>query len=584
MAVFDPSGEAPVDPARWHAVDEALQSRVRGEVRQVEAPGFRCAWTGEPAGGAHPTGGMCLTDGWPDLPHPAAGEGSPRSAEGGGLIEAWRHFRGGLPARLEGDFALFGYDPVEHRLTLARDQFGTRPLHWLAWRGAVFAASEVKALAALGAPLGIDEGALREVLVCRWLTGQHHLLAPVRTVPPGGVVHLTPGRQPLHGFHREWSLDPGPGDAGDLPRFRNATRAALQASLAPLAGRGPVGILLSGGVDSSILAAVAREVVGDCVAFVGRMPYGPDPELPRARAVARHLRIPLREVDVRQPSLEAELAELVRRLEEPPRHPNNFVLDQLFRRAAQEVGTVLHGDGAEMLFGLADVRRVEKFRTKRRLVKVLPAQLREYLAPVARKMPSSRGERLARVLRWQTRDYAALLDMISYSPKVWEVLRQAVGDGRTDFLPAAGLQGNGRFSDALQLFQARTFLRASLHRHDRLATPLGLRVGSPFLHPAVVRVASELPVVLRTLGGPKAVLRALCDVYLPPEVSRWSKLGFPVPWDRWVADEIPYLVRAAVPAEGVLPPGFLRAAVEEGDAEGLWTAATLGLLMSQFEP
>jgi asparagine synthase (glutamine-hydrolysing) len=525
---------------------------------------------------------VAIADGRPLLP------GLPAVGHTRLLLEAvtgrWRADGPAMLPALDGSFSLFLLDAGRGELTLVRDRFGSRPLFWARWAGGVFAASECKVLAALGIPLRLSAEVLDEVLVGRWVLGESHLLAPLQQVPVASWITLRPG-EPTSPSRRYWRLpfEPENDAAGDLAHFSLRTRDTLCQSISNIAaGRNEIGVLLSGGVDSSVIAAATREVVGRCVGIVGRLPEGSNLELERALTVARHLGIECRVVDVVPPAFETEVRDLVRRVEEPPRHPNNLVLRQLLQHAASEVDLVLHGDGAEMLFGLADVKRVARFRRKRAVLSRIPARVRRAAADSLRRLDAVWAMRLARVLSWHTITYAAMLDAIGYAPSVQRHLWQYCKEYPPDFLPLEHFSAYGDFSSALQAYQAHTFLTPSLLRHDRLAQPLALSVESPFLRAPIVDFACRLPLRLRYTDGPKPVLRALCDHYLPPEVSRWPKLGFPVRWQDWLMRAGAGLPIARPPACDVLPAGFVAAAQEAGDFEALWTALTLQILAEEF--
>ncbi len=183
--------------------------------------------------------------------------------------------------------------------------------------------------------------------------------------------------------------------------------------------------------------------------------------------------------------------------------------------------------------------------------------------------------RLSKVLTWDPVEYAAMLDAVGYSRAVRRTLEASETGSSPGFLPLEYFSRSEDFSDALQAYQLYTFAAVSLVRHDRLAQPFGLSSESPFLRAPIIDLACRLPRELRYLDGSKPVLKALCDLYLPPEVSRWPKLGFPVPWQAWMRDALPEGVAATGVLNEVLPPGWLEAANASYDAEALWTALTL---------
>ena len=560
-----------LDDARRDAVIRAMHERSSGAVTEHAVSGARGWHCGRDGMMAVHDGVLVAVDGAPSIITSRSVNGIPPR-----LTPAdWCRQGKDLLPSLDGGFALAAYDPASGELVLARDRFGVRPLFWARKGGQIYAASEVKILAAAGIDLRVSAEALREVLACRWLLRDLSLFDPVRQVPAASCLVSGPGVEPS--VRRYWQLQFSPEPAGPdaLQHYRDEARGAMRSSILEIAGeRQVIGVLLSGGVDSSVIAGAAREVVGKVVGFAGRLPGDSNQELDRASIVARHLGIECRVVDIQVPDFDGDLRTLVRRMEEPPRHPNNFLLQQLFRRASAEVDLVLEGDGAEMLFGLADVGRVDKFRAKHDFVRHLPQAWRVAGARALRGFDGSWATRLSKVLGWDPVDYAAMLDAVGYSRAVRRTLDTRNGDS-PGFLPLEYFSRSEDFSDALQAYQLYTFAAVSLVRHDRLAQPFGLSSESPFLRAPIIDLASRLPRALRYLDGSKPVLKALCDLYLPPEVSRWPKLGFPVPWQAWMQAALPDGVAATAVLGEVLPPGWLAAANASHDAEALWTALTL---------
>ena len=344
-------------------------------------------------------------------------------------------------------------------------------------------------------------------------------------------------------------------------------------------GRRKVGVLLSGGVDSSAIAAVARTAVPECVAFVGRIPGSANTEMERALLVARHLGIECRVVDIEPPTL-ADVEAMVRRIEEPPRNANNVVLSQLFRAASREVDILLQGDGAEVLFGLADSRRVESYRRKHRAAALLPKGFRSTSARMLRTGDARRAWEVAQLMTTDHIRYAALLDVIRYSGGVRRTLAAGDWPDALELLPMEHFDEHEDLGDALQAYQAHTFLASSLVRHDRLGQPFGLQSISPFLQAPMIEVARRLPRELRYIDNSKPVLRALCDHFLPPVVSGWPKMGFEVPWKQWMPAVLPRAADQSV--RMLLPAGYVRAAEQQEDTEALWMTATLGMLIRMF--
>ena len=128
-------------------------------------------------------------------------------------------------------------------------------------------------------------------------------------------------------------------------------------------------------------------------------------------------------------------------------------------------------------------------------------------------------------------------------------------------------------------------IEGSLIRHDRLSRPEGIESVAPFLSPEVLGVASRFPRELNGREINKPVLRAICDRYLPSEVSRWPKIGFEAPRLEWLFGALLPLCQeaeAALASTNYLPKGFFRTALDLRDEDGVFSSLSLYLLTREF--
>jgi asparagine synthase (glutamine-hydrolysing) len=570
FVAFSWSTEASLSEHIETRVIGAMQERSPGVVRRSAATGFLALCTGPDATAIATAATAVVVDGV-------------LSADSQRDLSIRQHLVSGKRAveQLDGQFALTTVDLVRRRVEIWRDRFGTHPIFWARMQQTLLIASEVKILLAAGVRGNVEPSVLNESLAFRWVLSERHLIAPIRQVP---VSHFSLVDSASVRTERYWQIpfEPIDGRILPFPQAIEQTGHALRRSIEALVvGGRRIGVLLSGGIDSSIVASALREVAPMATAFAGELPDSNNEELRRAIAVANHLRMPLRVVKVKRP-IKADLFSMVRRLEELPRNPNNFVLQQLYEAASSECDTVLTGDAAEMYFGLADSASVRRYRRKRKIATLIPSAVRKAIAEKLSAHGGERQRRLSRLLLTDTVNFAAGLDAIPYSKGLGEQATSfACYDAAARHLEHYMRQAR-HFDDALQRYQAETFLVTSLVRHDRLAQPHGVFPISPFLLPPMVEVAARLPRKYRFTSQSKAVLRGLCELWFPRQVSRWPKIGFDVPWRLWMEQEL----TAALTPEDVdelLPAGFASAARSAVDTEGLWAIATLRVLVAQFE-
>jgi asparagine synthase (glutamine-hydrolysing) len=544
-------------------VFSALQERSPGAIEEHSLPEAWAALSG-PFGSLSVSGQkLLLCDG-------ARGEPGPGSVD---------------PPDGSKSCAACAYDADTGEVRLVRDRFGTRPIFYARHGGRWLVASECKVLQALGVPLDVHPQALRESLMYRWVTGESCLLSPGVRVPEGTEVVLRDGDPPRKRRFWRFTIEPEPLADGAFERYQDAVDEALRSSLRGLdSGGGRVGVLLSGGVDSSLLTALIKEEMGDCVAFGFRIAGFENPELARARIVTDHLGVELREVDIDPARFPDDLRHIMRRMEELPRHPNDLVLLQLVRRASREVKLLLQGDAADTLFGLALHRRTQQFTRKKNMVRGLPGWLVAGAVRVLERLPVRRAWPAARVLAWDEHRLLQARDAIQYKHLVRRTLDLSHLDGAA--------WESGEWSPEQDLDELRrahlvsSGIQGSLIRHDRLSRPEGIDSLAPYLSPEVVSVACRMPRELAWREVSKPVLRALCDRYLPPEVSRWSKGRFDVPRREWLFGPLRPLceeAERALQGTGHLPRRFLRAALDSRDVEGVWSGLSLYLLLKEFD-
>lgn len=499
---------------------------------------------------------------------------------------AYTDWRNGL----EGGFAALDVDPVDHTLRVARDRFGAVPVYlWQDAHGLAIS-TRLACLRSLAGGPEPDPLALLESVRFRWLAGRRTLVRGITQLGPGEELVWRRGedRPAVAPWHQlRFTADGSTELTEQVRALRERLTHAIHGLLAH--ARHPA-ILLSGGVDSSVVAALAREVRPDVRCYIGRVESSDGAEeLRRARFVADLLDLPLEEVPIDKARFASDLRAQIQRFEEPPRNPNNLVLGQLYEAMHHDgVDHVLNGDGAEMLLGLDDSERVARFSAKTRRVRLMPRRVRRAAAARLRTSDRVLAWRLADVLDTPPRDYAAALDEIVYPPAVRRALRTWMHDAAGDLGGPAGVLFDGAtepeaFDDALHAYACATFLLSAQRRHEMLARAVGIDATTPFTHSAVLAFAEQLPRTFRYTTRSRPVLKTLCDTLVHPDVARWPKIGFSVPWGAWLDGPLLPLVQEAANGDvlpHVLPTGLAARRHATDSAEWRWTLLTLHLALT----
>jgi asparagine synthase (glutamine-hydrolysing) len=466
-----------------------------------------------------------------------------------------------VAAKLEGMFAFALYDRCEGTTYLARDRFGEKPLLLAQPDGAIVFASELSPLAALGVGgREIDPDALGPYLCLNYVPGTRTMLR--------GVTRIAPAEWRLYGSSglqrsaRYWSPPAAPRETrlttdallDELQtRIDRAVRLTLRSDV-------PVGLLLSGGVDSSCVAQSAARLGRLQQAFCVDVATGGFSEWNAAAQVARRIDVGITRVPF-DASVLGEFIDVTRHLDDPLADSSAMAVWTVARAARRELKVVLSGDGGDELFGgyLTYVASM----WHRRLRRLLPTPAWEMMAWASRgigvndRVKVSRSYKLHRFLRampFPTRE-AHFTWNGTWLP------RQAAALTRPGPLRAAATRAlrdvASRSADAtlhgLQITDVSEYLANDiLAKVDRATMAHGLESRAPLLNSEVAEFALTLPPHLRTKGmTTKLLLRELCARHYGRAHAYAPKQGFSIPVHTWLRHEGRPLMTSLLAAERV---------------------------------
>ena len=465
--------------------------------------------------------------------------------------------------RLEGQFTLAVWDTRVHRLLLARDRMGEKPLYYAERRGALIFASELKAL--LCHPdiaLDIDPRALAEYLVYEYVPAPRAMVRGVCKLGPGRFVVATPGEAPR--VQSYWDLPFVPGDRlRDMNSAARTLRAAIKRSVtARLVADVPLGVFLSGGLDSSLMAALAvRARDGDVDTFSMGFAEPSYDESPHARRVANFLSTKHHEYTARPQEALALIEVLGELLDEPLGDASIVPTHLLARFTRGHVTVALSGDGGDELFDGYPTSQAEFLvgRVVDHLPRPVARMLRAAVDGTAAKLPVStanfsldfklkqlargmdqRGPRrhqawLASFLPAEvpgilTRDVAAEL----YGADLYEIIDTRLGH-------CASLNA----ADQRMHFYCKGYLGdCVLAKVDRASMHVSLEVRAPLLDTRVIELACRAAPALRSRGlATKRVLKRAARGLLPDDIIDRPKHGFGMPIAAWLRGPLAELLR-----------------------------------------
>ncbi len=484
--------------------------------------------------------------------------------------------------RLRGMFAFAIWDRGRRRLLVARDHFGQKPLFYTERAGRLTFASEIKALLAHDPSLAtLSPFALDQYLTLRFVQAPDTFFERIRALPPAHFLSWENGTARVE---RYWDLTYGPkwtySEAETLERIDEllAETVALH-----LTSDVPVGAFLSGGLDSTLIAAHAAKVLGpELRTFSMGIPYRDLNELPAAAAVARRYGTRHFAEEV-TPSVGADLPRLIAALDEPA-DPLSICLLHLARMTAREVKVVLGGDGGDELFGGYDRYAADRWLDAYRAV---PEVVRDLVATqVLQRLPDqftfksfthklrwldlmarkTGGERYAESLQYFWFNEARRAEL--YTPG----FRAKLAGRRPEacLLQLYATENAAESVDRMMYVDVMSRLPGqSLMILDRATMAYSLESRSPFLDPRFAEFMARVPVRLKIRGRRLRYLeRRLGERYLPQEVLQRKKQGFASPlmyvMDQEVRTLAPaLLLKSELVRDGYLDGGAVRRLVDE---------------------
>jgi asparagine synthase (glutamine-hydrolysing) len=484
---------------------------------------------------------------------------------------------GGLARRLQGIFAFALYDARARRLALARDPMGVKPLYWWSDGAALVFASEMKALLRHPAlrERKVNRAGVAQVLVTRYVSRPATLIEGVQRLPEGCCLNVAVGAPALPRPQRYWDVRCAP-EAIDATEATRQLDALLKRTVEmQLMSDVPLGVQLSGGVDSSLVVALMetlRRERGDpqpVKTFSVGFDIPEYSELPYARAVAARYGTEHHEITVGFRDFAEQLPLLAWLYDEPMGEPPGIPTYFMCREAKQHVTVMLCGEGADELFGGYSKYLFDQFSAA---LDWLPGAIRgPLLRGVARGVPfeGRRVRSIAEILAigdlprrfasWYG-GFDTELQARVLSPE----LRREVGDGGLAQAFGAILES------CASEHPLERFLYCDIHtrlvddilvKGDRMSMGAGIEARVPFLDHKLVEFAARLPPQLKVSGlRSKIVLKRLAERYVPRAAIYRRKVGFTVPLTRWFVGPWRGLVNDVLLSDRCLERGYYDAA------------------------
>ena len=510
---------------------------------------------------------------------------------------------------LRGMFAFAIWDRGKQELFIARDRLGVKPLYYVHTDdGSLFFGSEIKTLLEAGAVKPeLNYAVLSDYLANHATSGEETLFRGVKRLLPGHVMTWRDGELSIR---RYWDVDFTKDDAA--PRddktyvkqwsdlFRESVRLRLMADV-------PLGMFLSGGIDSSAIAAVMSGMVSEpiktfSVAFAEREAN----ELEYARLVAEAYKTNHHEIVVSPEQFFEALPRLVWHEDEPLAHPSSVALYFVSQLARQHVKVVLTGEGSdELLAGYGRYRRtIWNLALGRQYKKFTPAVARDTIRKqIAGMLP---GGRLRQKLMRTFLVLSPELESIYFdnfavfpAPMQQSIFTRETNERIGSIDPYVELRRllestkDLSLLDGLLYADIKTYLHELLMKQDQMSMATSVESRVPFLDHKLVEFTARMPDSMKLRGGTtKYVLRESMKGVLPEKILSRRKMGFPVPIGSWfrgpfksIVDE--YVLSERALSRGIFAPEFVRQLVSlhqagEDHSERLWALVNFEMWQRRF--
>jgi asparagine synthase (glutamine-hydrolysing) len=454
------------------------------------------------------------------------------------ILALYSHIKEKAVEKLRGMFAFVIWDKQEQMLIGARDPFGIKPFFYCEEEERTFFASEKKSILLAQENNQLNYDALQHYLTYQFVPEPDTMTEGIKKLEPGHYFTKKIG-SPME-IKRYWKAHFKPVHQAEADFIKEIKDVLFDSVKVHMRSDVPVGSFLSGGIDSSIIASIAKEFHPAIKTFSVGFERNGFSEIDVAKETAEKLGVENISYVITPEEYMNEVPKIMWHMDDPLADPACVPLYFVAREARKHVTVVLSGEGADELFGGYNIYRepqsLEIFNKIPRVGKVL-------LKRIAMIMPEGmKGKSfIERGVTPMEERYIGNAKMFTEEDKhdLLKVYRQ--GLDYTDITKPLYHESRGYDPvDRMQYIDIHTWMRGDiLLKADRVTMAHSLELRVPFLDKEVFRVASKIPTSLKTANGTtKYILRKAAEGIVPDHVLNRKKLGFPVPIRHWLKNEM----------------------------------------------
>jgi len=466
------------------------------------------------------------------------------------IVHLYEEYGRDCVQHLRGMFAFAIWDRRLRRLFIARDRLGIKPLYYFYDDKKFIFGSEIKAILAYpGIKPEFNQSTLAEYLAFGYIAGQETMFTGICKLPPGNTLEIDDaGKIKVESY---WDLSiPAGNDGRPRAHYIKTYRELLEECVAShLMSDVPLGVFLSGGLDSSAVAALTSKIRGEQIETFS-VGYDEEAysELPYAREVARHIGSRHHEVRLSRQEFFDSLPKLIWHEDEPIVWPSSISLYFVARLARERVTVVLTGEGSdETLAGYTRYAWTLQNSSMDRVYRsILPSSLRELLRQGIAAGPLGASLRRKLEHTFLVRDGASWPSFYfdnfysAFSSAEAAELLTASGHASAGDAYRGSMQhwehSTGDLLHRLLYTDIKTYLVELLMKQDQMSMAASIESRVPFLDHVLVEFAATIPAEFSVQGlTGKHILKAAVEDLLPKSIVYRKKMGFPTPWACWLS-------------------------------------------------
>lgn len=441
----------------------------------------------------------------------------------------------------EGCFALVICNLSSLNVSLMTDRFGTRAIYYNLDEWHVVVSSDTDPIFPWLDKLSIPAKALTDSFWLGFIRAPETVVSGIAKVEDNTLVNIN-RKSNVEKCLQQHPLIMNPDPSLRFEDAVSRIEAALENEFAMLGKTNKrVAVLLSGGVDSSIMAAYAKRHFTECVAFSCEIEGFGNPELERAAYVADKLGLKHEIVRLKLDDLCGVFSEVVSMLEGPSRHINNLVVRRIFQEI-KGYDAIIGGDGADALFGTKTNRTIANIEKKLALASRFPEPLKPIISMILGGISPLKRNHIKRILANDVESLLSNLFTIEYCEQQVSVAGK-LGVSQFSNIPLVNYKSSGLVGRSTEA-NFSLFLRCMLERNTKLSNDSDIPIYYPFLSEDMIEIARRLPLAHRfdEVGNAKPTLREIFKRLVDSSSTEWPKVGFVTPEKSWLTNQLkPYL-------------------------------------------